>query len=482
MVREAVAAITATARPRAVLYLRQSKTEEESISLELQETSARSYAERQGYEVVGVEADPNISGRTWAKRPAVQRVVTMVERGEIDVVVLWKWSRLSRSRHDWAVAIDLIESKGGRIESATEPSDTTTSAGRFARGMLAELAAFESERIGETWKETQARRIRLGLPANGRPRFGYTYSRESGFSVDPISGPILAGAYRRYLSGDSVYDVAAWLNSGPARPVKGYGPPAPDGRWMPSTVRGVLDSGFGAGLIRQHGEHLPGAHEAVISAEEWDTYRDARARRRVSKRGERSQYLLTGLLRCARCGARMHAGYFGSQRLPKYVCDSRARMKLHPGGYVTGAVVERFVHAWLIERQERLEAEAAAAPPSRPVRAAESPAIAIERRLSIARSKIDAATEGYLEGTIPKAAYERARDRLADEIAALEQQQLTLVTAERRAPLVVVRGVLDRWHDIPIPYRRELLRALIDHIDVSAGRPAATFNVIPRDR
>ena len=148
-----------TQKPRAILYLRQSIAREESISLELQEDAGRRYATQQGYEVIGVEADEGISGRTWHKRPAIQRVMAQIETGEADVIILWKWSRLSRSRLDWAIAIDKVEAAGGRIESATEQVDVSTSTGRFARGMLAEFAAFESERIGDTWKEAHQRRV-----------------------------------------------------------------------------------------------------------------------------------------------------------------------------------------------------------------------------------------------------------------------------------------------------------------------------------
>ena len=149
-------------KPRAALYLRQSTYREESISLELQETACRTYAAQQGYEVVAVEQDPGISGRKWDNRPGVQKVMGLLEDKGADVIVLWKWSRLSRSRLHWAVAADKVETLGGRIESATEPVDVSTSTGRFTRGMLTEMAAFESERIGDSWKETQARRISMG--------------------------------------------------------------------------------------------------------------------------------------------------------------------------------------------------------------------------------------------------------------------------------------------------------------------------------
>ena len=156
--------------PRAVLYLRQSTYREESISLELQETAGRDHAARQGYVVVDVLADPGISGRTW-RRPAVQAAMDMLEGGRADVIVLWRWSRLSRNRKDWALAADRADVAGGRIESATEPNDVTA-AGRFARGVMTEMAAFESERIGEQWREVQASRVARGLPRAGSCRGG----------------------------------------------------------------------------------------------------------------------------------------------------------------------------------------------------------------------------------------------------------------------------------------------------------------------
>lgn len=242
---------------RAVLYLRQSTYREDSISLELQERACRRHCESRGYHVVAVEADPGISGRTF-KRPAVARVMEMIETRQADVIVLWKWSRLSRSRKDWAVAADRVDVAGGSIESATEDIDVTTSHGRLARGMLVEIAAFESERIGDQWRETHARRVSRGLPANGKPRFGYRRAGE-GFEPDPETGPILAEAYRRFIAGDSAYTLVAWLNKIGARTAAGYGHSG--GEFSRRTVIRMLDSGFGAGLIRSHGEYMPGAHE-----------------------------------------------------------------------------------------------------------------------------------------------------------------------------------------------------------------------------
>ncbi len=463
-------------KPRAVLYLRQSTYSEESISLELQEHEGRAHAARHGYDVVSVEADPGISGRTW-NRPAVQRVMAMVERGDAEVIVLWKWSRLSRSRLDWAVAADRVETAGGRIESATEPLDVSTSTGRLARGMLTEFAAFESERIGDTWRETHARRTRLGLPANGKPRFGYEYT-EKNFTPDPITAPVLASTYRAYIAGESVYSLVKKLNDGPTRPVRGYGVSS-DGLWSDRTLRRVMDSGFAAGFIRVQGELASGAHQPLISEAEWLAYLEARARRRHLGRTERSEYLLSGLVRCV-CGSTMTAGQFGAHRTAKYRCRAAHEKRTHTGGYVTAALVESFATAWMFARVEKLnQAIAAAARDSRP-RAITDPAVKLRAREAALLARIDALGTTAARIEMPRDSYQRQLAPFTSELAAVRAELLT-ATVRPPGQVLPLPGLLDGWRDISIPMRREILRGLLDFIEVTPGRPRATFVAVPRE-
>jgi DNA invertase Pin-like site-specific DNA recombinase len=319
-----------------VLYLRQSTHKEESISLELQETAGREYCKQRGYEVVAVEADPGISGRSW-NRPAVQRVMQMVEAHEADVIVLWKWSRLSRSRLDWAVAVDKVESAGGRIESATEPLDTTTSAGRLARGMLAEFAAFESERIGDVWKESQQRRRIRGLPPNGGDRYGYSRDGDT-YTPDAGWAPVLADLYARYAAGEGFTRLVRMLNESGRRTITGI-------MWTHDKLRQMLDSGFAAGKIIQgrfpNATYYPGVHPPIIDETLWDAYL---GRRRDTPRPPRviePSYFLTGLIFCDDCGGSMRSvmrngvmdGYgcarYLNTRMGRFVTCKRTNAEAH---------------------------------------------------------------------------------------------------------------------------------------------------------
>lgn len=462
---------------RAALYLRQSIAREDSISLELQEAACRAHCERRGYDVVMVEADPGISGRTF-NRPAVRRVMQAVEDRSVDVVVLWKWSRLSRSRRDWAVAADAVDVAGGRIESATEDIDVSTSHGRLARGMLVEFAAFESERIGDQWKEAHARRVRKGLPATGKPRFGYRRAGE-GFEPDPETGPLLAELYRRYIAGESTYQLVKWLNDQGSRTVAGYG--TSGGDWSRRSVQRMLDSGFGAGFIRYHGELLPGVHQGVITVEEWEDYQAARRRRAITRGSERSQYLLSGLVRCS-CGSTMNAGLFGWQRAPKYRCKAAQEKAAHTGGYVMAGVLETAVLDWMRGLVADLTAATNTTVEIEAKRERTQLNIGrLHAEVTAAEQAITRLTVQYAEGKIPEIAYtsalpelETKRDRLLARITAAEAEARTLPASVEQ-----VSDLLAVWDILGVEQRREALRGLISHVKVFPGRPKSRVEVIP---
>ena len=366
--------LPAPAVERAVIYLRQSTYREESISLEVQEQAARQHAERNGYEVVAVESDPGISGRSWKQRRGVQNALAAIDESRADVVVVWRWSRLSRSRRDWAVAADMADVAGGRIESATEPNDRTA-AGRFARGVMTELAAFESERIGEQWQEARDHRVARGLPATGGPRFGYVVQPDRSYAPDPETGPILADLYRLYLTGWGSGQLTRHLNDlGIPRGRTGR-------RWTYQDTLNVLDAGFGAGLLvktlarpkndpagsapRQpvwEREFRTAAHEPVIDRATWDAYVTAR-RQRTKQRVRAGAPMLSGLLRCTDCGGPMHHNAWRGERRPRPaphvpICSRGSTTTGHRQVTVAGHRIEAAVEAWVLQIADDLNARA----------------------------------------------------------------------------------------------------------------------------
>lgn len=455
---------------RAVLYLRQSTFREESISLEVQEAACRAHAAKHGYEVVAVHADPGISGRTW-QRKGVQAVMEALESKSADVLILWRWSRLSRSRKDWAIAADRADLAGARIESATEPNDATA-AGRFARGVMTELAAFESERIGEAWKEAHGRRTQAGLPANGKPRFGYAYDAQAKLHrPHEVEGPVLAQLYRRYVSGESVYALTRWLNSLDVQPAAGYG--VQTGVWSERTVRRMLDSGFGAGVINVRGEQHAGAHEPVIGEELWAQYLEARgARARPSGRGRR-EYVLTGLCWCT-CGSRMACETDGDGRA-RLRCRAVKSSGAHSGGYAQHDLVLAEVYAWLASTADLPDAH------GQTITASPRDARDFDSERERLAQQLLTATRQHLAGIIPEAAYVVVRDELQAQAAQVEADAVSARASSAHGTAVVqARALLDDLNVMSAAAVREALRRLVSRIVIMPGRPRSRVEIIPR--
>lgn len=468
---------------RAVAYIRVSDEGgrgDALLSPDIQLTAIRDHCHRAGYVLVDTVQDIDRTGRLW-KRRQIETVVRMVEERRADVIVVWKISRVARNRKDWAIAVDRVESVGGLLESATEPNETTSS-GRFARGMLAELAAFESERIGETWQEVHAQRVASGRPANGKPRFGYRYDADSKTHLpDPVTGPVLADLYRRYVAGESVYALVRWLNAAGHRTLAGQGYPG-TGVWSDRTLRRVLDSGFGAGKFTAHGILHDGVHEPVIDADLWEQYQEARTRRRGSTNAERSQYVLSGMLRCTLCGGRMVGGQFGSSRVPKFRCKRGKETGIHDGGYVTMRVVEDEVRSWL-EREVAADVDTAVAREvarqSR-VRRSRADAELLARRVLDVDRQLREGARQLVRGVLPETAWMGLRAELEAERDRLVVAQAEASAGGRAAEVrPAIQALLDGWETLPVAVRREMLRRLVREVRVTPGRPRSTVEVVP---
>lgn len=459
------------AAPRAILYLRQSTYREESISLELQEQADRDYCERHGYTVTETVSDAGVSGLKWEKRPGIQRVLRMVADRHADVVVVYRWSRLSRSRLHQALALDAIERAGARVESATEPFDTDTAAGGFGRDVLLAAAAYEAQLKGEQWREAHERRLAKGLPSRGGGRFGYVRDGEA-YSPDPVTGPVLAGMYADYLEGAGFVTIARRLNRAGVATLSG-------GVWSSERVADVLDSGFGAGQLSRGGRRrttwLPGAQPPVVDESVWAAYREAREARRGAPGVNREPvYPLSGLLRCGDCGAAMHATALGRVAGYGYLCGRWAKTREGVCVTVSRAKAERAVQDWLAVLAGEIEASAA----KESVRAAKqlvARADAAELRRQILRldGRLAKLTEGWTDGLVPDSAYAATRDELGARRGQLvararEAEERTRAMSLPAGP--VVTELLESWDTSPPAALRDLLSVLIARVVVE--RPA----------
>lgn len=471
---------------RAVAYIRVSEEGgrgEDLLSPEIQLTAIKDHCARRGYQLVKVlDPDIDLTGRFWRRR-RVEEAIRMIEADQADVLVVWKVSRVARNRKDWAIAVDRVEAVGGALESATEPMDTTTPTGRLTRGMLAELAVWESEQIGDTWRSVHRNRLDRGLPHYGPPRLGYTYDHASGYRQDGQAGTV-AELYRRYLAGAGVGELVLWLRTeGVKVPKSGAA------RWTRYGVQYYLDSGFPAGLLHVHDPtcrcrsksscsnriHIEGAHEAIIDQATWLAYRAERDRRRTSPARSRVPvHRLAGLVLCDGCGRPMQLQ--GSNRTPRsaYVCRTNrlAAVECEAPAWVRRDRVEALVRGWLAGCAAEIDALIEDLPAA---------SVGVQRRDRLRRrvAELNAAL-GRLAADralreLPEAAYVAGRQDLLSDLqsASAELAGLDAPVEQLRGLAVVASGVLDVWDSASAPDVNVVVRQLVRVRVSRVGGPRA---------
>ncbi|MGC5398041.1 recombinase family protein [Streptomyces sp. DT20] len=486
-------------------YIRVSTWKEEKISPELQREAITQWARRTGRRIVDWVEDLDVSGRHFKRK--ITRCVERVEGGEARGVAVWRYSRFGRDRTGNQLWLARLEKAGGDLESATEPVDAGTAVGRFQRGMILEFGAYESDRAGEQWRETHDhRKYKLGLPAQGRPRFGYNWHRRR--IVDPSApdgyrlqkewyeatedvGPEVADLYRAYVSGDGFTTLAARLNRTGHRTTQGQ-------LWGPETLTRYMDSGFAAGLLRVHDPkcrcrktdgtcrtkvYIQGTHEELIDYGLWEAYLGRRAEvRATAPRSRVGLYELTGLCKCGGCrlGTSVNTAQHNGETVPGWALRCSLRAKKGPlacgGVLIPRHRVEAEVLKWL---ENEHAAGVDAAPPTDTGRAASVPnqqavnvaararaqAEADRQRQALARLRADHATN---PGDYGPGEYEEAAALIRVERdkaqALLDSIPETAPVPDRAQFAAIIEGVVPEWGSLDTRGRNAILRSLIRRV------------------
>lgn len=276
---------------RAAIYVRQSQTHDDTISPALQEAHCKEVCEREGFEVIDIYRDIDISGRSTTNRPALLKLVADHKAGKFDVAIADDYSRFARNMADGASIIGTIP-VGTYAEGIPEDDSDD-----FAPLLYLLLAHKFSTDMSKRWKSTHSHRLARGLSANGSVPWGYQ-SVDGKAVVDPDKAPVIRKMFRDYTSGIGAKTISNGLYE------DGH---AESKVWSTTAVYRILDNPFYAGKIRWAEEEFPGKQETIISEDEWAAYLRERGKRKVKgKRNVRStRWLYSGLVVCGECGSVM---------------------------------------------------------------------------------------------------------------------------------------------------------------------------------
>lgn len=296
---------------KAALYIRVSTDaqREEGYSIDAQKEMLSAFCVTRKIENYEFFIDGGFTGSNL-ERPEMQRLIKEVKEGKISSVIVYKLDRLSRSQKDTLYLIEeVLNPMGVDFISMNESMDTSTPLGRLMLGILSAFAQLERENIKERTKMGMKERIKAGYwPGGGRIPFGYDYDSEKGILVPNKDADTVRLIYSLYLEGYPMYKIAKMAGL----------------KYERLAVQ-ILKRKSNAGYITYNGEEFKGRHEAIVSE---DIYNAAMKmmEERSNKKFTDSAYLLSGIVYCGVCGAKMRYQKWG-KRGCKLCCYSLDKNK-----------------------------------------------------------------------------------------------------------------------------------------------------------
>ncbi len=345
---------------RCAIYTRKSTEdglEQEFNSLDAQRESGEAYVKSQASEgwVCLAERydDGGFSGGN-IERPALRRLLADIEAGKVDVVVVYKVDRLSRSLLDFAKLIEVFDRHKVSFVSVTQLINTSSSMGRLMLNVLLSFAQFEREIIGERTRDKIAAARRKGKWSGGMPLLGFDVDPNgSKLRVNDVEAERVRAIFRLYRDKQSLVETIAELDRRGLVNKKWTTRTGEERGGRPfnkSTLHHLLTNVTYLGKVKYKDEVHAGEHEAIIDQDLWSRVQTTLARNHRSGGSEvRNRFgaLLKGLLRCSACDASMtptHATK-GVNRYRYYCCVQAQKRgwKTCPSKSIPAPEIEKFV-------------------------------------------------------------------------------------------------------------------------------------------
>jgi DNA invertase Pin-like site-specific DNA recombinase len=324
----------------AVIYARYSSDRQTEASIEGQLKVCHEFAERNGYNVIGIYVDRALSG-TSDERPEFLRMIEDSGRRQFAFVICYALDRFARNRYDSAVYKRQLKKNGVRVLSARE-NITDDPAGVLMEGILESYAEYFSRELAQKVKRGMELNAEKGLSNGSNPGLGFKVGSDRRFYVDEQAAPVVVRIFEMYASGQTVTQIIDYLNHQQIK--TSLGKP-----FNKNSLHSMLLNKRYTGVYVCMGREIPGAMPRIVSddlfqrvGEIMEKNKKAPARARAKE-----EYLLTTKLFCGHC-REMMTGVSGKSATGKvhnyYVCNGRKRKKCHkknvPKDFIEDTVVK----------------------------------------------------------------------------------------------------------------------------------------------
>lgn len=306
---------------RCAIYTRKSTTdglEQDFNTLDAQREAGEAYVESQasrGFVLLPTRYDDAGFSGASLERPAFRQLTQDIDAGNVDLVVVQRFDRLSRSLFDFLQLLRIWDAKGIGLVSVTQQFDTSTPIGRLTLTHLLSFAQFEREMISERTRDKMGAARRKGQWTGGNPILGYDVAASGGaLVVNESEAERVRAVFSLYLEVGSISKAVTELRR------RGWttkqwqsrkGHLRGGNQFNKSSLAYLLKHPIYIGKVRYQGAIYDGEHEAIVDEDVW---RRVQARLAIGAPGaspsrQKHNALLAGLLHCGSCGRAMTHTY-----------------------------------------------------------------------------------------------------------------------------------------------------------------------------
>ncbi|WP_411720783.1 recombinase family protein [Mycetocola sp.] len=444
-------------QPRAVaVYARiSSDPTGQALGVARQLEDCQKLAADRGWTVAEEYVDNDVSAYSGKARPAYLRMLRDIRSGIRDAVIVYNLDRLTRRPMELEEFAAECEAAGVRqVATVTADVDLGNDDGLFMARVFAAFAAKESGRKSARLRRKARQNAEAGKPGGGPNRpFGYEADK---ITVNPVEAELIRQMVRRVLAGETTRSLAACMD---AEGIATVG----TGEWRSSTIRQILLSPRIAGLRAHRGEIVgPAVWEPIITMEQRQQLLNVFAAKKASGRRAPRSYLLTGMLRCGKCGSRLYSAARQNER--RYVCLSGPDHRGCGGITVTAPPVEEWITAAVLYRLDTPQMSDTLSG-RQATDARHTELLAQLRRDQV---KMDELARMWAEGEISRPEWKAAREPLENRVKTVERQ-LSQITGTTALEGIVGHGMelRDRWANMNLERQAAIVSAVLDHATIN---------------
>ena len=427
-------------RKRCAVYCRVSSDErldQEFNSIDAQKEAGQAYIASQRTEgwipVADDYDDPGYSGGN-TDRPGLKRLMADIERGQIDIVVVYKIDRLTRSLADFAKMVEIFDQHGVSFSAVTQQINSATSMGRLMLNVLLSFAQFEREVTGERIRDKIAAAKRKGMWMGGVPPLGYDVDNRL-LVINESEAAVVRRIFEEMLTIGSPTQIAANLTA-EGITTKAWttqeGQTRSGARIDKKYLHKLLRNRIYLGELSHKGSWYQGAHPPIIDSVLWEKVhsvlsRDGHARSVETKIRSRTDALLRGLL-YAPSGERMYPTYSrkNGRKYFYYVSKSESRFGAPGKGH---------------ERLPAPEIEAAVVAQIRTVLTSPESIASVVRQIQRTGAQVDEASTVMAMGRL---------NDVWDQLFPVERHRIANLMVERIDLVHIgeVQGIKVKWREL----------------------------------